>query len=85
MKPDIVKDISVGFGKNINGYIGGYCECGRVLYIKNIPEKARQEIKIECPFCGFEMRTIYTREYEDQKSFLISELDDSYKIIKERL
>lgn len=84
MRPDIVKDISGGFGKNIKGYIGGYCRCGRVLYVKNVPEKARQEIRIECPFCDFEMTTIYAREYEYEKSFLVSELDDSYKIIKER-
>lgn len=83
MKPDIVKDTRGLFGKNIKGYIGGYCQCGRVLYVKNDPEKAKQEVMIECPFCGFHMNTIYTRANDDQAFFLLSELDDSYKVIKE--
>ena len=59
MKPDIIKkpyEIQA-----IKGYVGVICECGNVLHVKNVPERAREWIKIECP-CGFEIQTIYTRE-----------------------
>lgn len=59
MKPDIIKkpyEIQA-----IEGYVGVFCECGNVLHVKNVPERAGEEITIECP-CGFEIRTIYTRE-----------------------
>lgn len=58
MKPDIIKE---AMGRNIDGYVGVYCKCGKVLYVKNIPEKARKWITIECP-CGFEIETIYIRD-----------------------
>lgn len=58
MKPDIIKkpyEIQV-----IDGYVGIICQCGNVLHVKNVPERAREFIKIECA-CGFEITTMYTR------------------------
>ena len=58
MKPDIIKnpyEIQA-----IDGYVGVFCKCGNVLHVKNIPERAGEFIKIECP-CGFQIETIYTR------------------------
>lgn len=58
MKPDIIKkpyEIQA-----IDGYVGVICQCGNVLHVKNVPERARELIKIECP-CGFEITTMYTR------------------------
>ena len=60
MKPDIIIETK-GYARKIDGYAAACCKCGKVLYVKNIPEKARQWIKIKCP-CGFEIETIYTRE-----------------------
>lgn len=59
MKPDIVKETK-GYSKSIDGYIGVYCKCGKTLYVKNYPSKARQGINIKCP-CGIAIFTIYTR------------------------
>lgn len=58
MKPDIIKnpyEIQA-----IDGYVGVFCKCGNVLHVKNIPERAGEFIKIECP-CGFEIETVYTK------------------------
>ena len=57
MKPDIIK---WHCQKWIDGHVGVFCRCGRTLYIKNIPSKAKQDVDIECP-CGSVIRTIYTR------------------------
>lgn len=57
MKPDIIKWHDLRW---IDGHVGVFCRCGRTLYIKNIPEKARQGVDIECP-CGSVIHTIYTR------------------------
>lgn len=59
MKPDIIKP-RAWKAKEIDGYVAVYCKCGNVLYIKNIPSKARQYASIECP-CGFQIQTIYKR------------------------
>ena len=56
MKPDIIKWCDPRW---IDGYVGVFCRCGRTLYVKNIPEKARQGVDIECP-CGPVIHTIYT-------------------------
>ena len=57
MKPEIIKRYTM---EEIKDYVGVFCECGNTLYIKNIPEKAGQDVLIECP-CGFNIRTIYTK------------------------
>lgn len=57
MKPDIIKEQCL---KWIDGYIGVFCRCGRTLYIKNIPSKAKHGVEIDCP-CGATIHTIYTR------------------------
>ena len=56
MKPDIIKWHDPRW---IDGHVGVFCSCGRTLYIKNIPEKARRGVDIECP-CGSVILTIYT-------------------------
>lgn len=50
-----------GWGKEIKGYIGVYCECGKVCYKKNKPEKRGQLVTIVCP-CGNSIQTVYTRD-----------------------
>ena len=57
MKPDIIKEHCI---KWIDGYVGVLCSCGKTLYIKNIPSKAKQDVYIDCP-CGSTIHTIYTR------------------------
>lgn len=57
MNPDIIKE-EKGYSKEINGYVSVYCKCGKTLYIKNIPLKAKQHVEIKCP-CGFKIHTIY--------------------------
>lgn len=56
MKPDIIK---WHYPLWIDGHVGVFCRCGRTLYVKNIPSKAKQEIDIECP-CGSVIHTMYT-------------------------
>ena len=56
MKPDIIKQWDI---RQIEGYVGVICRCGNTLYIKNIPERAGELIRVECP-CGSEIQTIYT-------------------------
>ena len=56
MKPDIIKQWDI---RQIEGYVGVICRCGNTLHIKNIPEKAGELIRVECP-CGSEIQTIYT-------------------------
>lgn len=56
MKPDIIKQWDI---RRIEGYVGVICRCGNTLHVKNVPERAREFIKIECP-CGCEIETIYT-------------------------
>ena len=58
MKPDIIKQWDI---RKIEGYIGVICQCGNTLHVKNVSEKAGEFITIECP-CGFEIKTIYTKE-----------------------
>ena len=58
VKPDFIEKWNIG---RFSGYVGVYCKCGKFLYVKNVPEKARQHIIVECP-CGFEIETIYTGE-----------------------
>ena len=55
MKPDIIRQNDLRW---IDGHVGVFCSCGKTLYIKNLPEKAGQEVRIECP-CGQTIRTIY--------------------------
>ena len=50
-----------GFAKKIKGYVGVYCRCGNVCYVKNKPDKRGQWITIECP-CGSSIQTIYCGE-----------------------
>lgn len=56
MKPDIIKENCL---KWIDGYVGVFCSCGKTLYIKNIPSKAKERVSIDCP-CGETIHTIYT-------------------------
>ena len=58
MKPDIIKKYSM---LKIKDHVGVFCQCGNTLYVKNVPKRAGELIKIECP-CGFEITTIYTKE-----------------------
>ena len=57
MKPDIIKWCDP---RCIDGHVGVFCRCGRTLYIKNIPSKAKQLVDVECP-CGEVINTMYTR------------------------
>ena len=61
MKPDIIVDHSdtKNWWRAKEGYVGVICECMATLYVKNIPEKAKLPIEIECPICGLVIRTIY--------------------------
>ena len=56
MKPDIIRQWDM---RKIEGYVGVFCQCGNTLHVKNIPEKAKEVIIIECP-CGCKIQTIYT-------------------------
>lgn len=51
-----------GYAKEIEGYLGVYCECGNACYIKNQPNKRGERVIINCPCCGNKIETVYRRE-----------------------
>ena len=75
MKPDIIRP--AWDMRKIPGYVPVFCECGNILHVKNVPERAYENIVIACP-CGFNIHTIYTPDHTQEDIEIFKRLGMKY-------